>query len=183
MAHGGSGRSRGEKIDCSVRVEAQNDFAELESVSVSEAALAVSRGELFVVDDEGIGLGKVRYDPLAALKSEAGVLPTDGVRPQANVLRGVAWITPQNQLGGATRNANEANLMVMWITREDFEMSWEELHRFVDRAPEAHRLGRCRFVVGGVEVAHHFERRVHRRGHRHGRRLRQRGHRRERRHR
>ena len=161
----------------SVRVEAQDDFTKLEPVAIRKPAQAVPRGKLLVVDDHRVGLGQVHHDPLPILKGESGVLAADGARPQANVLRGIARVAPEDQLGRPAGDSNEANLMVMWITRNHFEVSGEELHGLVDGPPKSHRLGGCGFIVG-LEVANDFQRGVHRlaqrRIRRHGRERRRR---------
>src|SRR6476659_1389145 len=58
----------------SVRVKAQHDLAELDTVAIGELTLAVHVRELLVVDYDGVRLGEVGDGPPSPGEGEAGVL-------------------------------------------------------------------------------------------------------------
>jgi hypothetical protein len=132
-------------------VEAQYDFTKLDAIPIGERALAIGVRELFVVHDDRVGLGKIRDRPPSCGERESSMLATHRARVERDVLRRASRIAAKNELRLLSLNTNEANFLMAVVTRENLEMTREQLDYFVSRALEAHRFRSDRLQTLAVD--------------------------------
>jgi hypothetical protein len=104
-----------------VCVEAEDNFAKLDAVSVDQRSLIVSVRQLLIVHDYRVGLREIRDRPASIGVREPRVLPAHSARLQSDMLRRTRGVAAEYLLGQLARCADESNLAMACLAGEHLE--------------------------------------------------------------